>query len=410
MDNIRKNLEVYYQVTGLAVTMIDKSGNEILSVGEFPKFCTDFEKLTGEESPCFQAHLRAGTQSGNLGEAYIYFCPGGLIHWTSPVIYDKELKGALISGMVQMDITDDYMVDNLIKAHGLPHDKHSLMLEDLKEVKVVDSQKVRYLANLLNIIAQNISSDEEHILDERKRYYHEQRLISENIHSIKDSKAANIEVQYPVDIERDLINHVKRGDKAGAKALLNNILGYIFFQYAGNLEIMIARGLELLVIISRASIEGGADPKKVFELTNFYMGEIPKVHSINQLSFLIIKVLDQFTDSVFPVESQENALVIKKAINYINEHFNENITLGAVADEVFLSHAYFSRLFKSETGMTFSEYVNYVRIEESKKYLTDLEYNISEVATAVGFSDQSYYTKVFKKREGISPGQYRRNR
>jgi YesN/AraC family two-component response regulator len=140
------------------------------------------------------------------------------------------------------------------------------------------------------------------------------------------------------------------------------------------------------------------------------MGEIPRVHSVNQLSYLIIKVLDQFTDSVFPVESEENALVIKKAINYINSHFSENITLGAVADEVYLSHAYFSRLFKSETGMTFSEYVNYVRVEESKKYLLDLEYNISEVATTVGFSDQSYYTKVFKKREGISPGQYRRNR
>ena len=397
-------------MTGLAVIMIDKSGNEIMKVGEVPRFCTDFGNMTGEACPCFQAHLQAGVQSGNLGEAYIYFCPGGLIHWTTPVIYEKELKGALISGMVQMDIADDYAIDNLIKAHNLPEDSRELMLKNLKKVRIIDSQKVRYFADLLNIVSQNISSDEEHMMNERKKYYLDQRRISENLHSIKDSDSRNIEVQYPVDIERDLINHVKRGDKAGAKALLNNILGYIFFQYAGNLEIMIARGLELLVIISRASIEGGADPKKVFELTNFYMGEIPRVHSINQLSFLIIKVLDQFTDSVFPVESQENALVIKKAINYINEHFSENITLGTVADEVFLSHAYFSRLFKSETGMTFSEYVNYVRVEESKKYLLDLEYNISEVATAVGFSDQSYYTKVFKKREGISPGQYRRNR
>ncbi len=410
MDNVKKNLEAYNQVTGLAVVMIDKSGKVIMEVGEFPKFCKDFGDLTGEVCPCFDAHLRAGLQSGNLGEAYIYFCPGGLIHWTAPVVYEKEQKGALISGMVQMNFADDYMIDNLIKAHRLPSGSKEVMLEDLKEVQVVDSQKVRYLADMLNIIAQNISSDEEHILDERKKYYHEQRLIGENIHSIKDTGGRNIEVYYPVDIERDLINHVKRGDKAGAKALLNNILGYIFFQYAGNLEVMIARGLELLVIISRASIEGGAEPKKVFELTNFYMGEIPKVHSVNQLSYLIIKVLDQFTDSVFPVESEENALVIKKAINYINSHFSENVTLGAVADEVYLSHAYFSRLFKSETGMTFSEYVNYVRVEESKKYLMDLEYNISEVATTVGFSDQSYYTKVFKKREGISPGQYRRNR
>jgi YesN/AraC family two-component response regulator len=410
MDRLlKKQLEVYNKVTGLPVFAIDNYGKEIASFGEKPAFCRLFNDLTGKNSPCSQAHLHSGMQAGNLGEQYIYYCPGGLIHWTAPIISNAEIKGALVSGMVQMNIADNYMIDKLIKAHQIPENNSNLLQTNLKEVPIVDSVKVRYLADMLNIIAQNISTDEEHVLDERKRYYYEQRIIGENIHDIKSHQYQNIDVKYPVDIERELTNRVKRGDKAGAKALLNNILGYIFFQYAGNLQIMIARGLELLVIISRASIEGGAPSKKVFELTEYYIAEIPKVHSENQLSFLIIKVLDQFTDSVFPVESPENAIVIKNAIVYINEHYNENITLGTVADTVFLSHAYFSRLFKSETGMTFSEYINYVRIEESKKYLYDLEYKISEIATLVGVSDQSYYTKVFKKREGMSPGQFRRN-
>lgn len=410
MKNLLKNqLEVYHKVTGLPAFAIDTFGNEIVSFGEKPEFCKFFNELTGENSPCSQAHLHSGMQAGNLGEKYIYYCPGGLIHWTAPIISNGQIIGALVSGMVQMNIADNYMVDKLIKAHQIPEKNSSILQDELNEVPIVDSVKVRYLADMLNIIAQNVSIDEEHVLDERKRYYHEQRLIGENIHAIKSYKSQDIDVKYPVDIERELTNRVKRGDKSGAKALLNNILGYIFFQYAGNLQIMIARGLELLVIISRASIEGGAPPKNVFELTEYYIAEIPKVHSENQLSFLIINVLDQFTDSVFPVESPENAIVIKTAIVYINEHFNEDITLGVVADTVFLSHAYFSRLFKSETGMTFSEYINYVRIEESKKYLYDLEYKISEIATMVGFSDQSYYTKVFKKREGMSPGQFRRN-
>ncbi len=409
MEKISDYLEIYNKVTDLPVFAIDNTGNIIASFGERPNFCKYFDELTQDSSPCFQTHLHSGTQAGNFGESYIYYCPGGLIHWTAPIFSKKETKGALISGMVQMNIADDYMIDNLIKVHNIPAEKSDMMKQYLKEVKIIDSEKVRYLAEMLNIIAKSINSDEENVLNERKRFYHEQRLISENIHAIKDYQSQNIEVKYPVDIERELINRVKRGDKAGAKALLNNILGYIFFQYAGNLEIMIARGLELLVIISRASIEGGANPKKVFELTEFYIAEIPKVHSVNKLSFLIIDVLDQFTDSVFPIDSPENALVIKTAINYINKYYSENITLGTVADNVFLSHAYFSRLFKSETGMTFSEYVNYVRIEESKKYLFDLEYKISEVAAMVGFADQSYYTKVFKKREGMSPGNYRRN-
>ena len=408
MEELSKYLEIYNKVTGISVFAIDNLGNQLAYAGKLPDFCKHFDNITGENSPCAQAHLQAALQSGNLGEPYIYFCPGGLIHWTAPIVSRGEIRGAIISGMVQMNIADNYMINNLVKAHKIPEKDSEILQDYLTKVKVVNSDMVRHLADLLNIIAQNISSDEERVLDERKRYYHEQRIIGENIHAIKEYQNENIETKYPVDIERELINRVKRGDKPGAKALLNNILGYIFYQYAGNLEIMIARGLELLVIISRASIEGGADPTKIFELTNFYIGEIPKVHSVNQLSFLIIKVLDQFTASVFPVDSKENALVINTAILYINEHFSENITLGTVANTVFLSHAYFSRLFKSETGMTFSEYINYVRIEESKKYLFDLEYKISEIATMVGFSDQSYFTKVFKKREGLSPGHYRR--
>ncbi len=58
--------------------------------------------------------------------------------------------------------------------------------------------------------------------------------------------------------------------------------------------------------------------------------------------------------------------------------------------------------------MKFSEYLNTVRIEESKKYLLDLNYSISDIAVMMGFSDQSYYTKVFKIYENISPGKYRK--
>lgn len=409
MKNLQFYLDTYSSVTGLYTFAINDVGDIVASTGESPQFCIEFDDITKEKSPCKQAHLWAGLQSEILGDVYIYYCPSGLMHWTAPVLVNGKMEYALVSGMVQMNIADEYMIENLAKANGIPEDKTEILRETLNDIKVVEPQKVRSLADMLSIIAHNLSTGEEHELNERKRYYHEQRIIGENIQDIKDSHKESIDVKYPMEIERELVNKVKRGDKKGAKALLNKILGYIFFQYAGNLELMIARGLELLVIISRASIEGGANPDSVFELTNFYLAEIPKVYSVNRLSFLIINVLDQFTDSVFPVESPENAMVIKSAIVYINEHFSENITLGSVANSVFLSHAYFSRLFKSETGMTFSEYLNYVRVEESKKYLFDLEYNISEIATMVGFSDQSYYTKVFKKREGISPGQYRRN-
>lgn len=98
---------------------------------------------------------------------------------------------------------------------------------------------------------------------------------------------------------------------------------------------------------------------------------------------------------------------MKKAVNFIGQHYSEPITLAYVADEVHLNPAYFSTLFKKEIGMSFKEYLNHVRIEESKRLLSNSNFSIIDIAIAVGFEDQSYFSKVFKKYTGMTPKQFR---
>lgn len=105
-----------------------------------------------------------------------------------------------------------------------------------------------------------------------------------------------------------------------------------------------------------------------------------------------------------PTKNNES---IKKAIRYISQTFADNLTLEDVASHVHLNPAYFSTLFKQSTGSSFKEYLNMVRIEESKRLLINPEYSIIDVSMAVGFMDQSYFSKVFKKYTGLTPKQYR---
>lgn len=112
-------------------------------------------------------------------------------------------------------------------------------------------------------------------------------------------------------------------------------------------------------------------------------------------------------EKVFKLSTGKNAEIIKSAINYINTNYMKNITLETVADYIHLNPSYFSSLFKKETGMNFSDYLNKVRIEESKKLLKNKNYSILEISIEVGFQDQSYYSKVFKKITGITPKEYR---
>ena len=88
-------------------------------------------------------------------------------------------------------------------------------------------------------------------------------------------------------------------------------------------------------------------------------------------------------------------------------HYAEPLTLAQLAETAGLSPSYFSALFVKVMGVSLREYINHVRVEEAKRLLTATDYPLSQIAVSVGFSDQSYFSKVFKQITGISPNRYR---
>lgn len=99
---------------------------------------------------------------------------------------------------------------------------------------------------------------------------------------------------------------------------------------------------------------------------------------------------------------------LEKALSLIRTHYGESISLEDAASVCGMSKYYYSRLFKSVTGYTFTEYLNRVRIEAAKEMLRQDRYNISEICYTVGYSDLSYFSKMFKRIERQSPSDYRR--
>lgn len=97
---------------------------------------------------------------------------------------------------------------------------------------------------------------------------------------------------------------------------------------------------------------------------------------------------------------------VKQAIHYILDHYKQAITLEQTAKEIGLNSSYLSRLFKEETKITFSEYVNRVRIDAGKRLLEGGRYSIKEVSSLVGFATYNYFFKVFKELTGMTPQEY----
>lgn len=99
--------------------------------------------------------------------------------------------------------------------------------------------------------------------------------------------------------------------------------------------------------------------------------------------------------------------IIRKALKYVEENYTENIQLKTLAEILYLNPQYLSRLFKKELNINFSEFLILYRLEISKDLLKSTSLPIYAVATKSGFTDASYYCKIFKKFLGVSPLKFR---
>lgn len=115
----------------------------------------------------------------------------------------------------------------------------------------------------------------------------------------------------------------------------------------------------------------------------------------------------QMLDELCKEYHSEYSDTIKRVIIYIETHYNQDISLSSVAEHVFRSPEYISRLFKTEVGETFSSYLSAYRIEKARQLLTETDFPISDIAEKVGLTSASYFSRTYKKYKGHTPEQER---
>jgi two-component system, response regulator YesN len=126
--------------------------------------------------------------------------------------------------------------------------------------------------------------------------------------------------------------------------------------------------------------------------------------------FDMIKYINYMFDRISDIinEVQQTSTIVAKAQKYIQQHFTEDIDRNDVANSVFLTPNYLSKLFNKETGLTIRDYINQLRIDEAKKFLHATSKAISTIAMDVGFENVSYFSTVFKKYSGCNPDAWRK--
>ncbi len=131
-----------------------------------------------------------------------------------------------------------------------------------------------------------------------------------------------------------------------------------------------------------------------------------------QTAFDFIRKADFLCARIFELveKKRSTSSLIEKAKAFIHEHYTEEISRTAIAEDVGFSADYLARVFKAETGMTCNEYLTQYRMEKAKSLLLTKEVSVSDVAQMVGYDHFSYFCTLFKRHTGVSPQQYRKSK
>ncbi len=413
LEKAKKCIDTYTKSTGVSSFLIDSTGEIIYhaSGSSCANFCQNVQCMLNDPSICKNAHLYGSYQAERFGGKYIFFCPMGLVHWVSPLNSNTVTKCSLLGGPILMIDPNEFLLDEILERNISDKNKIKKLKKYLDEIPIIKPDVVTSLSDLLFIVASYIIDTIPSPYQEALEYNEQQSDISQYIHYIKTMGGEENPVKsYPLEKEKELLSRISIGDKPAAQRILNEILGHVFFSTGGDFEVVKSRVLELIVLLSRAAMEGGADAEEVFGLNYQFISQIYNFKTIEDISFWLSKILARFTDCVFNLANVKHADIIYKAVEYINKNYMKKITLEDVASYVHLSPTYFSKLFKDETKYNFNTYLNNVRIEMGKKLLLDESIPIVDISNLIGFEDQSYFSKVFKKLTGVTPGKYRKSR
>jgi len=404
-EKLRDILQTFHDYTLVPIQLIDHDGSLLLSFGKSTGYCSLLKKHVFSPDKCFSLHVKAGEYAQKLGEAYIFSCHANLNHIAFPLVNQGELLGCVIFGPFLMDTPDSTLVSEIAEQHQLSPALSLELYDELTALKIIPPSHVHHLKKMMDFMLSPLIQEERVLLLQSQKKLYQQSRINETIQTYK-GREETPNSTYLYQKEKDLLAKVRTGNIPEVKALLNDLLGFVLFSQGGSLESVRIHSIELTTLLSRVAMEGGANADSIYALNSKLLPAFYQENDLDELCLHLQEVAENFMAAMFSQQDKGN-LYIRKALRYMANHYNEHLSLPAVADYVQLSPSYFSSLFSQIVGCSFSDYLCRIRIEESKQLLLSTNYSLANIAVAVGFPDQSYFCKAFKRMVGLTPSKFR---
>lgn len=158
-----------------------------------------------------------------------------------------------------------------------------------------------------------------------------------------------------------------------------------------------------------AAIQGGVYPPEANAIADQALRRLSQIKTVTEIPALVSEAALRLCEMVRETKRQDTGNVhVEKAKHYLSDHLTQEIRTDDIAEAVGLSPYHLSRLFKTHTGLTLREYLTRERIEAAKQLLATSDRTIPQIASLLRFCDQSYFTMVFRRQTGQTPGEYKK--
>jgi len=215
---------------------------------------------------------------------------------------------------------------------------------------------------------------------------------------------------YPLDIEKQLQNSIRAGDKEKACDLLKQIVTSNFIKSSLPLEIARCLFFDIMSTVLKILDNISDDYPYIVDKEYDEIRKLTECSTIDEMINIIDGIFDKICFYVNENKKSNNDVLKHKIIKFIDDHFMENnISLSMIAHALDITPTYLSSFFKEQTGENILDYINNMRINKAKELLIETSLNLSSIAENVGYTNEAVLIRNFKKYEGITPGQYRRS-
>lgn len=217
------------------------------------------------------------------------------------------------------------------------------------------------------------------------------------------------EIELRYSLENDLIRTVSQGNY---KALTGLLTSDVFVEnIEQRVEDRLRNAKNYMIIFNtlmRKGVEvGNVHPYYIHSLSSKFAARIENSKNFNQIANLWDEMAYSYCKLVKEHASKGYSPLVQNIVLHIDANLSESLTLSSMAVRFNVNASYLSSLFKKDTGLTFTEFVNRKRVERAKHLLESTSHQIQSISVICGIPDTNYFIKIFKKNTGLTPKQYR---